>query len=86
MTTSQQTIAGSLWMVIIFVVFGIWLSVFSKPSAADIAAKSQPPEALPTIAIDQLSQQAAGREIKGSLPINLGGAGLGGRQDPFAGQ
>ena len=85
MTASQQTIAGSLWMIIIFVAFGVWLSVLSKPSAADIASKSQPPEALPVIAIQQLNQQAAGREIKGNLPIDLGTAGLG-RQDPFAGQ
>jgi hypothetical protein len=85
MTNNQLIIIGSLWMIIIFVVFGVWLSVLSRPSAADIASKSQPPEALPVIAAQQLSQQAVGREIKGSLPIDLGTAGLG-RQDPFAGQ
>lgn len=85
MTASQQTIIGSLWLIIIFAVFGVWLSVFSKPSAADIASKAQPPVALPVIAVQQLSQQAVGREVKGILPIDLGTAGLG-RQDPFAGQ
>lgn len=85
MTNNQQIIIGSLWMIIVFVVFGVWLSVLSKPSAADIASKSQPPEALPVIATQQLTQQTIGREIKGSLPIDLGAAGLG-RQDPFVGQ
>jgi hypothetical protein len=85
MTPNQQTVAGSLWLIIVFVGFGIWLGVFSKPSPAEIAAKRQPPAPVPTVTLQQLNQLAVGHEVKGSLPIDLEAAGLG-RTDPFAGQ
>ena len=85
MTKNQQTLIGSAWLLIVFGVFGAWLAMFAKPSEAEISARQQPPTPLPTIAVNQLNQQITGLEVKGSLPINLGDAGLG-REDPFAGQ
>lgn len=85
MTNAQTTIVGSLALIIVLGVFGSWLLVFATPNATDIDAKRQPPQPLPTVSMQALSQQLAGREIKGSLPINLNDAALG-RQDPFANQ
>lgn len=85
MTKSQQTLVGSVWLIIVFGAFGVWLAIFAKPSEVEIGARQQPLAPLPTIAVNQLSQQITGLEVKGSLPINLGDAGLG-REDPFAGQ
>lgn len=85
MTTNEQRILSSVWLILVIGVFGVWLTVLSVPKAAEVAAKLQPPTPLPTIAVQQLSQQATGHEIQGALPIDLSTAGLG-RQDPFAGQ
>ena len=85
MNNSQTTLAGSLALIVVLGVFGSWLLLFSAPSDADIDVKRQPPEPLPTLSVQALNQQLTGRQIKGSLPVNLNDAGLG-RQDPFASQ
>ena len=83
MSSKQTTLFGSVALLLVFGIFGWWLFIFSKPSAADISAKTQPPTPLPVISLQQVAQETANLEIKGNLPINLNDAGLG-RQDPFA--
>lgn len=85
MNKTETTLVASLALVLVCAGYGSWLFLFSRPGDADIAAKRQPPQPLPVVTVDNLSQSLQGLEVKGSLPIGLENAGLG-RQDPFANQ
>lgn len=83
MTKGQVALVSSLALVLVLAGYGSWLLLFSRPGTAEIDAKRQPPQPLPAVSVQGLSEQLADVQVQGSLPINLEAAGLG-RQDPFA--
>ncbi len=83
--SNQPTLIASVSLVLVLAGFGLWVLAFSQPGTSEIAAKRQPPTPLPTIAIDQLAQQAGTRQVFGPLPIDTAALGVG-KQDPFTGQ